>query len=103
METIFIFRKKIGELSKQLCIEDPNLQDNISLIRNSIDTLDKIIHGVLFKLKYKSKTGKKSDKQQPTESIKETILKTLHNAISVLRTDLVHKLKTIDILLLIIG
>ena len=45
---------------------------------------------------------KKYDKQQQTQNIKDPILETLQDTISTLRTELVHKQKTIDTLMLII-
>ena len=43
-----------------------DLQHNLSLISNGIDTLDKFIDATLFNLSQKSTTEKKSDKQQLT-------------------------------------
>ena len=43
-----------------------DLQHNLSLISNGIDTLDKFIDATLFNLTQKSTTEKKSDKQQLT-------------------------------------
>ena len=79
-----------------------DLQHNLSLISNGIDTLDKFIDATLFNLTQKSTTEKKSDKQQPTQNIKDPILETLQDTISILRTELVHKQKTIETLMLII-
>ena len=45
---------------------------------------------------------KKSDKLQQTQNIKDPISETLQDTVSILRTELVHKQKTIDILMLII-
>ena len=79
-----------------------DLQHNLSLISNGIDTLDKFMDATLFNLTQKSTTEKKSDKQQQTQNIKDPILETLQDTISILRTELVHKQKTIDTLMLII-
>ena len=49
----------------------------------------------------KSTTEKKSDKQQQTQNTKDSILETLQDTISFIRTELIHKQKTIDILKLI--
>ena len=45
---------------------------------------------------------KKSDKQQQTQNTNDPILETLQDTISILRTELVNKQKTIDTLILII-
>ena len=45
---------------------------------------------------------KESDKQQQTENTNDPISETLQNTISILRTELVNKQKTIDTLILII-
>ena len=79
-----------------------DLQHNLSLISNGIDTLDKFIDATLFNLTQKSTTEKKSDKQQQTQNIKDPILETLQDTISILRTELVHKQKTSDTFMLII-
>ena len=49
----------------------------------------------------KINNGKKSDKQQQTQNIKDPILEALQDTISILKTELVHKQKTIDTLILI--
>ena len=80
-----------------------DLQDNISIIHNSTDTLDKFIDATLFNLGQKKlPTEKKSDKHQQTQNIKYPIVETLQDTISVLRTESVNKQKTIDTLILII-
>ena len=80
-----------------------DLQDNISIIHNSTDTLDKFIDATLFNLGQKKlPTEKKSDKHQQTQNIKDPIVETLQDTISVLRTESVNKQKTIDTLILII-
>ena len=79
-----------------------DLQHNLSLISNGIDTLDKFIDATVFNLTQKSTTEKKSDKQQQTQNIKDPILETLQDTISILRTELVHKQKTSDTFMLII-
>ena len=57
----------------------------------------------LFSTLRKNQQRKKIfDKQQQTQNIKDPILQTLQDTISVLRTELVHKQKTIDTLMLII-
>ena len=68
-----------------------DLQHNLSLISNGIDTLDKFIDATLFNPRQKLTTEKKSDKKQQTQNIKDPILETLQDTISVLRTELVHK------------
>ena len=79
-----------------------DLQDNISIIHNSTDTLDKFIDATLFNLGQKKlPTEKKSDKHQQTQNIKDPIVETLQDTISVLRTESVNKQKTIDTLMLI--
>ena len=45
---------------------------------------------------------KESDKQQQTENTNDPVSETLQNTISILRTELVNKQKTIDTLILII-
>ena len=45
---------------------------------------------------------KKSDKQQQTQNTNDPILETLQDTISILRTELLNKQKTIDTLILII-
>ena len=50
----------------------------------------------------KNQQRKKSDKQQQTQNIKDPIMETLQDTISILRTELVHKQKTIVILMLIV-
>ena len=115
METPFYISKRDREtisspIDKTPVINSPNnsvltpqdLQHNLSLISNDIDTLDKFIDATLFNLTQKSTTEKKSDKQQQTQNIKDPILETLQDTISILRTELVHKQKTIDTLMLII-
>ena len=80
-----------------------DLQDNPSLISNGIDTLDKfIIDEASFNFTQKSTGQKKSDKQQQTQNIKDPTLETLKDTVSMLRTELVHKKKTTDTLILII-
>ena len=79
-----------------------DLQDNPSLISNGIDTSDKFIDEASFNFMQKSIGQKKFDKQQQTQNIKDPTLETLKDTVSILRTELVHKKKTIDTLILII-
>ena len=109
METIFIFLKEIEKpfllhLIKHQqqtlqttphrlppSIPPQDLQDNLSLISNGIDILDRFIHATLFNLTQKSTTEKKI---WPTTSSKRKIwkiLETLQHTIYILRTELVHK------------
>ena len=115
MEIRFTFRKEIeilfllqliktcNKLSKQLHIDSPQeLQDNLSIKSNGIDTLKKFIDAAVFNLTQKPTTEKKSDKHQQTQNTKDPILETLQDTIFILRVELVNKKKTIDSLILII-
>ena len=83
MEIIFIFRKEVKKLfllqidqtpiidSLNNSVSTPqDFQDNLSLVFNGIDTLDKFIDAILFNFTQKSKTEKNL-----TNSIKRKILK----------------------------
>ena len=99
-ETIF------SPFDQTLLIISPNnsvstlqdLQNNLSLKSNAIDSLNKFIDATFFKLNAKTNKEKKSDKQQQTQNIKDPILETLQDTVSILRTELAQKQKTIDTL-----
>ena len=78
-----------------------DLQDSLSIISNSTDALDKLINATSFKLSQKSTTGKNLTNSSKHKNIKNPILETLQDNISILRIRLVNNQKTIDTLMLI--
>ena len=74
-----------------------DLQDSLSIISNSTDALDKLINATSFKLSQKSTTGKNLTNSSKHKNIKDPILETLQDNISIL----VNNQKTIDTLMLI--
>ena len=73
----------------------------LSIISNSTDALDKLINATSFKLSQKSTTGKNLANSSKHKNIKDPILETLQDNISILRIRLVNNQKTIDTLMLI--